>query len=920
MKKSVSWIVNHPVISVIFLIIAIALLMPKVNTLELNSDMEQFLPVGDPQTAYYEHFFKDTFGSDVLSIVVVKPKTGKVFTHETLTLIETLSEEFESIDTVIRVSSLTTVHQIKGEGDSVNTEMLITDIPEDPDELRRIREDALKNDQFLGYIISADARVAAINIYTEKPENEKAFEKKFVDQVTAIIDKHGREDTVMYQVGGPRGTATFLDYIEKDQKTVNIATLVVIVIFLFLAYRTPIAVLLPLLTTGLSTAATFGFLSLMNYPITPYIALVPGLLLVIGSTEDMHFLSCYFHQLRDGLDKKSAIMSSAQQSALPITLTSLTTIVGFSTLALNETNIIRQFGIGMAFGLFANYIATIITIPAVLRLFKVPKAVAATGKDGSPGRQRLNLERLLDWIVRVNRDHAAVIAWITGLLIILALFGFLRVSVDNDYLGFFKENSPIRKDLEKLNQDLSGLNVINVIFSTEDDGDILEPEVLKQIDGLQQFMKQLGTFGKTVSLADHIKLMHREMNEGREEMRRIPDSRPAIAQYLLLMDYDTLAEYVDSERRNARVLVLHNMSGSRELVREMDKVRSYIDKNIRGYGKDGKIRDLSITFTGLDYLMKNSTDAIVKGQVNSLGIALVVIFILMSIVFFSVKGGLIAIISNTIPILINFGIMGWFGIALNTSTCMVALVALGIAIDDTIHFMMRYQRELRLTNDQKQAMANAIKTEGEPVMFTSVALSLGFFTIILSNFVPSIQFGYLSGLVMIYALLTDIFVNPVILAWVQLITIWDYVSVKFKKAVLEQSLIFKNLRHSEAKKVVLLGSIREAHAQELIFHQGDKGEDMFLILSGRVRVALTTEAGGEKVLGVLEQGDIFGEMALLGEGTRTASVIAETDTELLRIDYNSLERVRRRNPGISAKLHMNIARILSERVQIQNIA
>ncbi len=354
MKKTVSWIVNHPVISVILLVIAIALLMPKVNTLELNSDMEQFLPAGDPQTEYYEHFFKDTFGSDVLSIVVVKPKAGNVFTHETLTLVETLTEEF------------------------------------------------------------------------------------------------------------------------------------------------------------------------------------------------------------------------------------------------------------------------------------------------------------------------AVIASVTGLLIILALFGLLRLSVNNDYLGFFKQNSPIRKDLEKLNRDLSGLNVINVIFNTEDDGDILEPEVLKQIDGLQQFMQQLGTFDKTVSLADHIKLMHREMNEGREEMRRIPDSRPAIAQYLLLMDYDTLAEYIDSERRHASVLVLHNLSGSRELAREMDKVRTYIDKNIRGYGKDGKIRDISIMFTGLDYLMKNSTDAIVRGQVNSLGIALVVIFILMTIVFFSVKGGLIAIISNIIPILINFGIMGWFGIALTT--------------------------------------------------------------------------------------------------------------------------------------------------------------------------------------------------------------------------------------------------------------
>ncbi len=464
------------------------------------------------------------------------------------------------------------------------------------------------------------------------------------------------------------------------------------------------------------------------------------------------------------------------------------------------------------------------------------------------------------------------------------------------------------------------MNVINVILSVEEEGDILEPEVLKQMDGLQQFMGKLGTFDKTVSLADYIKLMNKELNEGREEMRRIPDSRQAVAQYMMLMDFETVAEYVDSARRNARILVLHKISGSRKLAREMKKVQQYVDENIRGYGRDGEIRDISITFTGLDYLMKNSTDAIVRGQVKSLGLALVVIFILMAIVFFSLKGGLIAIISNAIPILINFGMMGWLGIALNTSTCMVALVALGIAIDDTIHFMVRYQRELRKTNDQKQAMANAIKTEGEPVIFTSVALAMGFFTIMLSTFVPSVQFGYLSGLVMIYALLTDLFVNPVILVWVQLITLWDYVTVKFKKTVLEQSQIFQNLRHSEAKKVVLLGSIRKASAQERIFDQGEKGEEMFLILSGRVKVLLTTEQGREKILNTLEQGDLFGEMALLGEGTRSASVIAETDTELLRIDYNAIERVQRRNPGIASKLYMNIASVLSERIQVQNIA
>jgi hypothetical protein len=263
--------------------------------------------------------------------------------------------------------------------------------------------------------------------------------------------------------------------------------------------------------------------------------------------------------------------------------------------------------------------------------------------------------------------------------------------------------------------------------------------------------------------------------------------------------------------------------------------------------------------------------------------------------------------------------MGWFAIELNTSTSMVALVALGIAIDDTIHFMVRYQGELRATNNQTQAMVNTIRIEGEPVLFTSVALACGFAVLMLSNFVPSIYFGLLAALVMIYALLTDLFVNPIMLLSIQLITVWDYVALKFKKAVLDESLILKNLSYSEAKKLVLLGSIRKASAREYIFHQGEKGEEMYLILSGRVKVLAEGEKGEANVLNILEQGELFGEMALLGEGVRTAAVHAETDVELLRIDYHALERVRRRNPRISAKINMNIARILSERVKSLNI-
>jgi hypothetical protein len=232
--------------------------------------------------------------------------------------------------------------------------------------------------------------------------------------------------------------------------------------------------------------------------------------------------------------------------------------------------------------------------------------------------------------------------------------------------------------------------------------------------------------------------------------------------------------------------------------------------------------------------------------------------------------------------------------------------------------MVRYQYELKSTNNQKQAMANAIRTIGEPVIFTSVALAVGFSVLMLSNFAPSAMFGLLSALVMIYALLTDLFVNPVILLFVQLITVWDYVALKFKKTVLQKSIILKNLSYSEAKKIVLLGSIRNASAREYLFHQGEEGEEMYLILSGCIKVLAEDEAGRENVLSTLEAGELFGEMALLGGGVRTAAVRAETDAELLRIDYKALERVRRRNPRISAKIYFNMARILSERVSDLN--
>ncbi|MCP4689618.1 MAG: MMPL family transporter, partial [Desulfobacterales bacterium] len=255
MNRIIVWIIDHPLAAILAFLAGLALLTPRMHTLELNADMAQFLPTGDPRTAYYHDFFKDAFGSDVLSKIVVKPDDGEVFTPRTLALIQKLSDELEDMEEVSRVVSLTTVRQIRGDGDLLDTSQLITTIPEDPDELRQLGKTALRCDHFLGDILSPDGRVAAIDVYTDKPAGDRMFESRFVDRVNALMAL-APDDIAVYHVGAPRAEAAFLANIARDQVTVNVAAITVIMLFLWWAYRCAAAVLSPLLTTGLSVTAT----------------------------------------------------------------------------------------------------------------------------------------------------------------------------------------------------------------------------------------------------------------------------------------------------------------------------------------------------------------------------------------------------------------------------------------------------------------------------------------------------------------------------------------------------------------------------------------------------------------------------------------------------------------------------------------
>jgi hypothetical protein len=247
----------------------------------------------------------------------------------------------------------------------------------------------------------------------------------------------------------------------------------------------------------------------------------------------------------------------------------------------------------------------------------------------------------------------------------------------------------------------------------------------------------------------------------------------------------------------------------------------------------------------------------------------------------------------------------------------VATIALGVAVDDTIHFMVRYQRFLRETGDQRAALSAAVFAEGRPIMITSLALICGFLVLVASPFNPTMHFGVLASLIMVYAILADLFVNPLLLMMVQLITVWDYVALRIKRGVLERSPIFRGMSKAEVKTFVLLGSTQRAAAGDLLVRQGEEGSDMYVLLEGTAKVSMVNARGEEIPVSTLEEGSIFGEMALLGDHHRTASVSAGTRAYLLRIDDHGLARAVRRNPRIGVKIFRNLSTILSGRLRSQ---
>ena len=903
MRKLLLWSQSHRWIVIAGVTIVTILALYSARNIKIDASTEGMMIQGTPAQDYYHETLKK-FGTDNITVIFIQDKN--LFTPAKLKLLDDLVFNFEELKGVTKVESLYSVTNFKGVDGALETNPLMDWPPETLEEAEQVKANALRSPILLKSLISKDGTATAINLFIDADPDDPEFNVKFSRRVDEIIKPFQSKYDSIFQIGLSYTRRLISENIVSD--TVKLAPMAALVLLLTLviSMRSASGALLPMLTAGTSIIWTAGFMAQVNIPLNVLTVIVPSLIIVIGSTEDIHMLSEYMEGIEETKGKRDeAISIMSGKVGTAVLLTSLTTFIGFLSITLNQITLLKQFGVVAAFGLFVNPVITCLLAPVYLHFFGSVKSRASVEHKASSTDRFFGF--LADKIMMIiNSNKRLVLTFFLGLSVIIGVFTLL-VNVDNDLLGYFKKNSDIRSRSQILHKDLAGAQTFFIRISGGFPGTFKQPENLAQIAQIQKYIAERGLFDKTKSLADDISLIHREMNDGNEKYFRVPDSADLIAQYLLFLHRDKISRFITADFSEANILVRHNISSSYELADALQELEGYIKKNINPHFLWG--------FTGENILVNAAADSMAAGQAQSLSLVLVVIFIIMSILFVNVKAGALSLVPNLFPIVLNFGIMGIFGIPLNTGTAMVAAIAIGIAVDDTIHLMSRYNTEMRVLQSQDKAVDVCIHAEVRPVISTSVALALGFAVLGFSNFVPIISFGLLSAMVMVFAIIGDLFITPILLSSTQLMTLWDMIGLHLQKAVIQNAELFRELKPWQMKRIVLLGKVQTKDAGNLAIEQGEEGSSMYLLLEGTAEVVMRDiKTGKDILLTKLNPGDVFGEIALVEPGPRSADVRALEPINYLEIDWNGLKRIQRIYPRIASRLFLNLSRILGGRL------
>ncbi|MFH1808735.1 MAG: MMPL family transporter [Pseudomonadota bacterium] len=733
------------------------------RSLQFDFSVDAVYVSEDPELRFYREIVAPAFGSgdNMLAVLVVG---APLLSSAALADLGRVHETIAALPGVTEVRSLVNARVPVEDGDVFSLLPLFANgrAPVDDAGIALLRQRMQRAPSLKGRLLSSDLTTAAVVAFLDgsmKSQHQRGALVRLAEKALAPVIAAASPGVQIRLSGIPVFSENLTELLKRDQMTFVPGVLLVMGILLWLAFRSLRGVLLPFVATGTATLWTLGVMSIEGHSINVANNAIVVLLLVIGVSDAIHLLSRFEEELR--LQRAAGITPGKLKTVAVVTehlglaclLTSMTTAVGFGSLIVARLPIIQEFGADAAIGVMLAWLVTIGLVPALLAILPLPGPRRAMPTELS--------DRFLGALARfaLRRRHLVVIAAL--LVTALSIFGASRLRAHDRILAELPAGHPSLETLRLATDKLGGFIPFDIVLETPP-GRADDPDVLAGLDDLQRYIESQPRAPSALSVMDLLDGVDRAVRgDAREPLAWTPER---VAQYLLLVELAPdgereLRPYLSSRRDLARIACFADDVGT-------GVVLAWHDALLKR-GAEVLPADVVVHVTGPLVVTSSALTLVVNDMFSSLALALVVILVVMGLLFRSARIGVLALVPNAVPVLMALGVMGLSGISLRPATAVIFSMALGIAVDNSIHFLSRYREERAQREDVAAAIEAAVRGTGRPILYTTVMLSAGLGVLLLSDFVALQHLAILGSTTFASAMVVDLLLLPVLLWWLK---------------------------------------------------------------------------------------------------------------------------------------------------------
>lgn len=764
MGKYIKILLKYRITVLICLVFATVFFGFYAGKMKTDNSIEIWLSKNDRDFEYYKGFLKK-FGDE--EFLVIALSAVDIFTKERIQEINAIAERLKKFDGVVSVTSLADVFK-----DTIKSPLFQEKLKGQKNRpvLNVFKKAVITDPLYRNSLISGNGKTTAVIavVKSMKPESRKQLVSEIRTLLKDMAEKSA-EKKHTYHLAGPTVVNAELDRMSKqDMARLTPFMFVLSLVVLGCLFRRISGVLIPTAMVSLCLVWITGCFVLCGQTMNMISNMLHPLTFIIALSASIHLINHYYHESTVATSVENAIYNTLRQVGIPILMTTITTIVGFISLATSSIPPVLITGLFMSGCAALTFFMSMICLPVLLSFIPIKEraCVSTCPRENGDGRNTHYAEKDIKGECAFNTFFSLLGRFAVrykGITLSCALaaglfflWGISKLKVESDIMASFPKNSQIAKDNNYIESRLMGLLPVEIIAEAANDASILQPGILNNIVTLQRYLKSFPEITNSLSVADYIQRTHQVVKGSKQYPDSIPTTEKEATDYVKLASVygnKHMNSLYSKELRDARISVRMKQVGSgryREIINSIKEyIRSRLDTTI-----------LSWHITGIVPLLINVQDNILWSEIQSFSLAFLLTFISTAVALKSVKIGLISIIPNLLPITITLGFMGLTGMKLDAATIMIASIALGISVDNTIHIFYRFKKEISIDGDYSKTVCRTLQGVGRTALFTSLSAAFGFMVFSFSGFKPIQYFGVLTSITIGNAIISDLLISP----------------------------------------------------------------------------------------------------------------------------------------------------------------